>query len=118
MLAGLCRGEVRQPFDQRLTPLLVLPAQLGLPGEVLATGLVGAVGGLLELLQLVRGILACAPVESPPFVAQPTDPLREFLGRQIGADQRLHPLHQLGPLRHDTEGLPVLQLRESQVELG
>ena len=111
------RSKDRQPFDQCFAAFLVFLAQLGLPGEVFATGLVGAVCGLLELLQFVRGILARAPVESPPFVAQPTDLLREFLGRQIGADQRLHLLHQLGPLRHDPEGLPVLQLGKLRVDL-
>ncbi len=117
VLASLLGSKSRQPFDQCFAPFLVFLAQLGLPGEVLATGLVGAVCCLLELLQFVRGILSRAPVESPPFVAQPTDLLREFLGRQIGADQRLHLLHQLGPLRHDPEGLPVLQLGKLRVDL-
>ena len=117
VLARVLGGKIRQPFDQCFAPYLVLLAQLGLPGEVLATGLVGALCCLLELLQFIRWILPRTPVESPPFVAQPTDLLREVLGRQIDADQRLHLLHQLGPLRHDPEGLPVLQFGKLRVDL-
>ncbi len=115
-LAGLLCGEGGQPLDQRLAPRLILPAQLGLPGKVLATGLVGALRRLLELLPLGRGLLPRAAVEGPPLVPQLADAPCEFLGGQIGADQGPHALDQLGPLRHDPEVLPVLQLRESRVD--
>ena len=116
-LTRLLGSKGRQPFDECFASFLVLLAQLGLPGKVFATGLVGPVCCILELLQFIRAILTRAPVESPPFVPQLTDLLREFLGRQVGADERLHLLHQLGPLRHDPESLPVLQLGKLRVDL-
>ncbi len=117
LLAGLFRCEGRQPLEQRFAPRLVLLALLRLPGEVLATGLVGALGRLVELLPFRCGILPSTPMQGAPFVPQPADLPRELFGGEIGADQGLHPFDQLGSLRHDAEGLPVLEFLELRVDV-
>jgi hypothetical protein len=117
LLAVLLGREGRESLDQRLAPRLVRFAMRGLLREVLAAGFVGALGRLLELLPLGRGVLSRAAVQGAPLVAQPADVFRELLGRHLRADQRLNARKQLAALRHDREGLPVPELREPCIHL-